>query len=176
MLPLFALQRIAEPTPFLRPFFPPPEISSFWGTSTAIIPSGTQKVLPSPMGRKYSIESFPFTTFSLTLTCLLFSIASWAFAPPLISPLLWKMLQDLSFDHLPILPILPLSPIFRPNERPPSFDFQKARRDDFAIYFHSRCSSSKEYSAFFLSSAAALSTSLTLNATKSSIPFGRIKR
>ena len=30
-LPPFALpQRIAEPTPFLRPFFPPPEISSFW--------------------------------------------------------------------------------------------------------------------------------------------------
>ena len=86
------------------------------------------------------------------------------------------MLQDLSFDHLPILPILPLSPIFRPNERPPSFDFQKARRDDFAIYFHSHCPSSKEYSALFLSSAAALTTSLTLSATKSSIHFGRIKR
>ena len=31
--PLFAPpQRMAEPIPFLPPFFPPPEISSFWGT------------------------------------------------------------------------------------------------------------------------------------------------
>ena len=46
--PLFALlRRMAEPTPFLTPFFPPPEISSFWGTSTAITPSGTQEVLPT---------------------------------------------------------------------------------------------------------------------------------
>ena len=51
MFPLFALlQRIAEPTPFLPPSFPPPEISSFWVTSIAITPSGTQKVLPIPWG------------------------------------------------------------------------------------------------------------------------------
>ena len=36
---LFApLQRIVEQTPFLPPFFPPPEISSFWGTSIAVTP------------------------------------------------------------------------------------------------------------------------------------------
>ena len=51
--PLFAPpQRMAEPTPFLPPFFPP-EISLFWGTSIAISPSGTQEVLPTPAGRKY---------------------------------------------------------------------------------------------------------------------------
>ena len=45
--PLFALpQRMAKATPFLSPFFPP-EISSLWGTSIAITPSGTQKVLPT---------------------------------------------------------------------------------------------------------------------------------
>ena len=85
-----------------------------------------------------------------------------------------KVLQDLGSDHLPILLIIPLSSVFRPYERSPSFNFQKARWDDFASYFDSRCPSAEEYSS--LSSAAALFTSLTLNAIKSSIPFGRIKR
>ena len=80
------------------------------------------------------------------------------------------MLQDLGSDHLPILLSVPLSPVFRPNERPPSFNFQKARWDD----FDSHCPFAEEYSS--LSSAAALFTSLALNAAKSSIPFGRIKR
>ena len=39
----------------------------------------------------------------------------------------WEVLQDLGSDHLPILLSIPLSPVFRPNERPPSFNFQKAR-------------------------------------------------
>ena len=69
---------------------------------------------------------------------------------------------------------LSLSPVFRPNERPPSFNFQKARWDGFASCFDSHCLSAEEYSS--LSSAAALFTSLALNAAKSSIPFGRIKR
>ena len=82
----------------------------------------------------------------------------------------WEVLQDLGSDHLPILLSIPLSPVFRPNERPPSFNFQKARWDD----FDSHCPSAEEYS--FLSSAAAFFTSLAMNAAKSSIPFGRIKR
>ena len=86
------------------------------------------------------------------------------------------MLQDLGSDHLPILLSIPLSPVFRPNERPPSFNFQKARWDDFASYFDSHCPSAEEYSSLSLSSAAAFFTSLTLNVAKSSIPFGRIKR
>ena len=85
------------------------------------------------------------------------------------------MLQDLGSDHLPILSI-PLSPVYRPNERPPSFNFQKARWDGFASYFDSHCPTAEEYSSLSLSSAAALCTSLALNAAKSSIPFGRIKR
>ena len=86
------------------------------------------------------------------------------------------MLQDLGSDHLPILLSIPLSPVFHPNERPPSFNFQKACRDGFASYFDSHCPSAEEYSSLSLSSAAALFTSLALNADKSSIPFGRIKR
>ena len=86
------------------------------------------------------------------------------------------MVQDLGSDHLPILLSIPLSPVFRPNERPPSFNFQKARWDGFASYFDSHCPTAEEYSSLSLSSAAALFTSLALNAAKSSIPFGRIKR
>ena len=82
------------------------------------------------------------------------------------------MLQDLASDHLPILLSVPLSPVFRQIERPPSFNFQKARWDNFD--FH--CPSAEEYSSLSLPSAAAFFTSLALNAAKSSISFGRIKR
>ena len=86
------------------------------------------------------------------------------------------MLQDLGSDNQPILLSILLSPIFHPNERPPSFNFQKACWDDFASYFDSHCPTAEEYSSLSLSSAAALFTSLAMNAAKSSIPFGRIKR
>ena len=90
MLPPFALlRRIGEPTTFLPPFFPPPEVFLFWGTLIAIFLSESQKVLPPPLGRKYSIGSSPLTSSpSMTLTYLLFSIASLAVAPPLTSFLL----------------------------------------------------------------------------------------
>ena len=92
--PLFAPpQRMAEPTPFLPPSFPPPEISSFLGTSIAITPSGTQEVLPTPVGRKYSTGSFLLTSSpSMTLTHPPFSIAPLAVALPLTSPLLPPLL------------------------------------------------------------------------------------
>ena len=58
--PLFAPpQRMAKSTPSLPPSFPPPEISTFWGTSIAITPFGTQEVLPTSMWRKYSTGSSP---------------------------------------------------------------------------------------------------------------------
>ena len=87
----------------------------------------------------------------------------------------WEVLQNLGSDHLPILLSIPLSPVFHPNEHPPSFNFQKACWDDFASYFDSHCPSAEEYSSLSLCSAAALFTSLALNAAKSSSPFGRIK-
>ena len=174
---------MAEPIPSLPPFFPPPETSSFWGTSIAITPSGTQEVLPTPAGRKYSTgSSLPTSSSpSMTLTHPPFSIALLAVALLLTFPFLpstlafscsWEVLQNLGSDHLPILLSVPLSPVYRPNE--PSFNFQKARSDNFASYFDSHCLSAEEYSS--LSSAAALFTSLALNAAKSSIPFGRIQR
>ena len=121
----------------------------------------------------------------MTLTHPPFSITPLAVALPLTSlllPPLWsfpapgRCYQDLGSDHLPILLSIPLSLVFRPNEHPPSFNFQRAPWDGFASYFDSHCPSAEEYSSLSLSSAAALFTSLTLNAAKSSIPFGRIKR
>ena len=85
----------------------------------------------------------------------------------------WEVLQDLGSDQLPILLFIPLSPVYRPKTHLPSFNFQKSRWDGFASYFGSHCAFAEEYSS--LSSAAALSTSLALNAAKSSIPFGRMK-
>ena len=87
--PLFAPpQRMVEPIPSLPQFFPSPEISSFWGTSIAIIPSGTQEILPTPAGRRYLTGSFLLTSSpSMTLTHPLFSIAPLAVAPLLTSPL-----------------------------------------------------------------------------------------
>ena len=86
------------------------------------------------------------------------------------------MLPDLGSDHLSILLFIPLSPVYRLNKRPPSFNFQNARWDGFASYVDSHCPSAEEYSSLSLSSAAALFTSLALNAAKFSLPFSRIKR
>ena len=85
------------------------------------------------------------------------------------------MLQNLGSDHLPILLSVSFSPVFHPNERLPSFNFPRTHWDDFTFYFDSHCSA-EEYSSLFLSSAAVLFTSLALDAAKSFIPFGRIKR
>ena len=53
----------------------------------------------------------------------------------------WEVFQDLDSDHLPILLSVPHSPVFRPSKHPPSFNFQKARWDDFVSYFDSHCPS-----------------------------------
>ena len=96
--PLFAPpQWMVESTPFLPPFFPPPEISSFLETSIAITPSGTQEVPPTPTGRKYLTGSFLLTPSpSMTLTHPPFSIAPMAVALLLISPLILLLLLFLA--------------------------------------------------------------------------------
>ena len=127
-----------------------------WVISSDLLPLNDPDT-PTLLHCSSGIRTFPDISFapsSLALSCS------------------WEVLQDLDSDHLPILLSIPLSPVFHPNERPPSFNFQKARWDD----FDSHCPSAKEYSSHSLSSAAALFTSLTLNAAKSSIPFSRIKR
>ena len=120
----------------------------------------------------------------MTLTHPSFSIPPLAVAPLLTSPLpplllpfpahgrCYRTLVLTTYQFYSIS----LSPVFCPNERPPSFNFQKARWDGFASYIDSHCPSAEECSCLSLSSAAALFTSLALNAAKSSIPFGRINR
>ena len=88
------------------------------------------------------------------------------------------MIQDLGSDHLPILLTIlltvPLSLLFRPtNVTFPSI-FRKLVGMTF--YFDSHCPSAEEYSSLFLSSAAALFNTPTLNVARSSISFGHIKR
>ena len=113
-------------TDSFSPSFLPPEISSFWGTSIAIAPSGTQEVLPTPAGRKYSAgSSLLISSLLMTLTHPSFSIA------PLLSSLCslfscsLEVLQDLGSDHLLIFLSVPLSPVFCPNEPPLSSIFRK---------------------------------------------------
>ena len=96
--PLFAPpQRMAEPIPFLPPFFPPQKIFSFWGTSIAISPSGTQEALPTLVGRKYLSGSYLLTSSSSMIpTHPPFYIAPLAVAPLLTSPLLRLFLPFLA--------------------------------------------------------------------------------
>ena len=126
--------------------------------------------------------SSPLTSSpSMTLTQPSFSIAPLAVAPLLTSPLRPLILPILAPGRW-VLTIyqffylsLSLSGV-SPQRASPSFNFQKARWDGFASYFDFYCPSAEEYSSFSLPSAAALFTSLALNAAKSSIHFGRIKR
>ena len=121
--PLFAPpQRMAEPTPSLPQFFPPPEISSFWGTSIAITRFGTQEVLPTPARRKYSTGSSPLTSSpSITLTHQPFSIALPAVTPLLTSPLLLLLLHFLAPGRCFRTWVLTIYQFFFPSLSLPSF-------------------------------------------------------
>ena len=115
-------QRMAEPIPSLPQFFPPPEISSFWGTSIAITRFGTQEVLPTPAGRKYSTGSSLLTSSpSMTLTRQPFSIALLAVAPLLISPLLVLLLLFLAPGRCYRTWVLTIYQFFFPSLSLPSF-------------------------------------------------------
>ena len=168
---------MAEPTSFLTPFFPPPEILGnfncyhpLWNSRGNCDPCGDEVfdwVISSdllPLNDPGTPTLFHRSSGSRSSPDISFAPSAFAFSCS------WEVLEDLGPDHLPILLCVPLSPIFHSNERPPSFNFQKACWDD----FDSHCPSAEEYSS--LSSAAALFTSLALNAAKSSIPFSRIKR
>ena len=91
---------MAKPIPSLSQFFPPPEISSFCETSIAITPSGTQEVLPTPAGRKYSTGSSLLTSSpSMAPTHPLFYIAPLAISPLLTSPSLLLLLPFLAHER-----------------------------------------------------------------------------
>ena len=127
-----------------------------WVISSDFLPLNNPDI--STLPRRFSSSGYSpdifFAPFSLALSCS------------------WKVLQDLASGHLPILLTIPLSLLFRPNERHPSSIFRKLVGMTF--YCDSHCSSAEEYLS--LSSAAALFTSLALNAAKSFTSFDRIKR
>ena len=117
-------------------------------------PLWESKGTSNPCGKKYSTKSSPLTSFpSMTLIHPPFYIASLAVASFLTSPLPPLLLRffapERCFKTLVLTTYqfflsVPLSPIFRPNERPPSFNFQKACWNDLASYFGSHCSSAEE--------------------------------
>ena len=114
--------------------------------------------IPTLLHRSSGSRSYPdisFALFSLALSCS------------------WELLQNLCCNHLPILLTIPLSSVFHPKKRLPSLNFRKACQDDFAFYFDSHCPSAEEYSSLFLSFAAVLFTSLTLNALLTIWCFGQ---
>ena len=171
-------QRMAELTPSLPPSFPP-EIASFLRTSIAITPSGTQEVLPTPAGRKYSTGSFPLTSSpSMTLTHPRFSIA-----PPAVAPLLTSRLLPLLLPFpapgrcyrtwvLTIYQFFYLSlslRSFTPTSAPLPSIFRKLAGMALPLTL-TLTVIQKRITRLFLF------TSLTMNAAKSSIPFGHIKR
>ena len=151
------------PSPSLRlkRYFDPRREDVFdWVISSDLLPLNDPDT-PTLLHRSTGSRSSPDISFASS------SLAFFCF---------WEVLQDLGSDYLPILLSVPLSLAYRRNQRPPYFNFQKARWDDFASYFDFHCPSAEEYSSLSLSSAAALFTFLALNAAKSSIPFSRIKR
>ena len=123
---LALLRQMAEPTLFFPPFFPPPEISSFWGTSSAITPSGNQEVLSTPVGRKYSTGLSLLTSFPLmSLTHPPFYIASlaaalsfFAFPTPGRCFRTWVLINYQFF-------YLSLSPVFLPTSVAIPLTFRK---------------------------------------------------
>ena len=133
--PLFPLPRwMAEPIPSLPPFFPPPEIFSFWGTTIAITSTRTQEVLPTPLGEVFDwvISSDllslndPDTPTLLHHSSGTRSSPDISFAPSSLAlSCCWEVLQNLGSDHLPILLCIPLSPTYHPNKPPLPSIFRK---------------------------------------------------
>ena len=80
----------------------------------------TPTLLHRSSGSRSSLD-ISFASSSLALSCF------------------WEVLQDLGFDHLPILLSVPIAPVFCPNEHPPSFSIQKACWNGFVSYFDSHC-------------------------------------
>ena len=185
MLQLFALlRRMAEPIPFL----PPSLYSSrnlvilenvncnhslmeskgssdhrgkevfHWVISSDLLPLNDLDIPTLPhrfSGSRYSPDIF-FVPSSLALSCS------------------WEVLQDLGSNHLSILLTIHFFCYSAPTNVPLPSIFRELVGMTF--YFDSHCPSAEEYWSLSLSFVAALFTSLTLNAAKSSILYDRIKR
>ena len=126
---------MAELIPFLPPFFPSSRNPFILGDFNCHHPLWDSRVTSDPRWEKV----FDWVIFSDlvplndpdTSTLLHRSSGSRSspdifFAPSSLAlSCSWEVLRDLGSDHLPILLSIPLSPVFYPNERPPSFIFRK---------------------------------------------------
>ena len=63
----------------------------------------------------------------------------------LASKCTWQTLPDLGSDHLPISITIPTSPIINSFHRPPSFNYNKARWDDYLTYIDTHCLTLKHF-------------------------------
>ena len=107
----WGLQLPSHPLRLKRYFRPRGEEVFDWVISSDLFPLNDPDLL-TLFHRSFGSRSSPDISFapsSLAFSCS------------------WKVLQDLCSDHLLILLTVPLSPVFHPNECPPSFSFPKAR-------------------------------------------------
>ena len=79
-------------------------------------------------------------------------------------------------DHLPISITIPTSPLINSIHRPPSFNYNKARWDDYLTYIDTHCSPPSNFTTLSLSEATHTFTKLLNDAATSAIPFGSINR
>ena len=168
MPPLFAPpQRMAEPIPFL--LFFPPEISSLCGTLIAITRFGTQEVLPTPVGKKYSTGSSPQWPWHTHPSP---SLLSWHRLCSLFScPFLFLRGATGSWFWFPTnSSIYPSLSGLSPQRASPFLQFLESSLGWVCLLHWLSLSFSRGILVSFLRCC-----SLAPNATKSSIPFGHIK-
>ena len=79
-------------------------------------------------------------------------------------------------DHLPISITIPTSPIINSFHRPPSFNYNKARWDEYLTYIDTHCPTPSNFTTLSLSEATHTFTKLLNDAATSAIPFGSINR
>ena len=88
----------------------------------------------------------------------------------------WQTVPDLSSDHLPISITIPTSPLINSIHRLPSFNYNKARWDDYLTYIDTHCPPPSNFITFSLSEATHTFTKLLIDAATSAIPLGSINR
>ena len=109
--------------------------------------------------------------FTVILSSLDISLAPASLAPHCE----WGTLPGLGFHHLPIEIVLPLSPVRHPNLRPPKFNYEKARWDDYQSYIVEHLPS-LDVHALNIHQAVRSFSLFLVEAAKVSIPFGHLGR
>ena len=88
----------------------------------------------------------------------------------------WQTLPDLGSDHLPISITIPTSLIINSFHRSPSFNYNKARWDEYLTYIDTHCPTPSNFTTLSLSETTHTFTKLLNDAATSAIPFGSINR